>query len=202
VPAGACASPPTTPGPLFRALDRQADADGGRLVFEGDVRPAEAGIPIAGTVDIESFRLTRAPVLTRVLTLASLSGLAQAFSRGGIRFDRLTARLESRGQIVRLSELAARGPELGATASGSCDRAAGTVALDGTLVPSYWGLNTAAARVPLLGDLLTGVDRSGVQSIQFHVRGALANPAITIDPVTSLAPGVLRDLLKLVPGRR
>jgi hypothetical protein len=69
-------------------------------------------------------------------------------------------------------------------------------------VPSYFGLNTAASKIPLLGDLLTGTDREGIQAIQFHVTGPLADPKVSIDPATSLAPGVLRDLLKLIPGGR
>jgi hypothetical protein len=43
---------------------------------------------------------------------------------------------------------------------------------------------------------VTGGGREGVQVIDFQVRGTRADPAVTVNPLTSLAPGVLRDLLR------
>ena len=67
----------------------------------------------------------------------------------------------------------------------------------GTLVPSYYGLNAAGARVPVIGELLSGSQHAGIQAFDFTVQGPLASPQVRVDPITGLAPGLLRDI-----GRR
>ncbi|MBF0125667.1 MAG: AsmA-like C-terminal region-containing protein, partial [Magnetococcales bacterium] len=48
--------------------------------------------------------------------------------------------------------------------------------------------------VPLLGKLVTG-DRQTMVETQFDVTGSTQSPQVTIRPVTSFAPGLLRDII-------
>jgi hypothetical protein len=53
--------------------------------------------------------------------------------------------------------------------------------------------------IPLLGRLLTGVNREGIIAAQFSITGKLADPEITAQPLSVLTPGITRDLVKLLP---
>jgi hypothetical protein len=83
--------------------------------------------------------------------------------------------------------------------AGTVTPGGGAVDMNGSLVPSYYGLNTLAGRVPVIGRVITGGKQQGLQVFEFHVGGTTNDPKIRVDPVSSLAPGAVRDLLKLLP---
>jgi hypothetical protein len=183
---------------LFRAIGFDAGASGGRLRFEGVVPPGPA-LVIDGRVVASDFRLTRAPVLTRLLATASLSGLASTLTGSGLAVTQFAARVRHAAAVVTLDDGVLESPAFGMRFAGTAGGEGGAVDFRGSLVPSYYGLNTLAARVPVLGRVITGVKKQGLQVFEFTVRGTTAAPKIAVDPVSSLAPGAVRDLLKLLP---
>ena len=183
-------------GALARAAGHTADAEGGQLVFAGTADLDAPGVPFDGQIDVRNFTLTRSALLARIATLASLSGITNLLRGRGINFDRVTGGIGSRPDRVTITDGTVAGPSLGLTIAGTFDRRADTLALRGTVVPSYFGLNRAPGRVPILGRLATGGGREGVQVIDFQVRGTPASPDVSVNTLSSLAPGVLRDLLR------
>jgi uncharacterized protein YhdP len=186
-------------GALFRAIAPAAEATGGRLRYAGTVDLGGTGLPIDGRLELHDFRLLRSPVLARVAILASLSGIADLLQGRGIVFDRLDAGIASRGVTLTITEGVARGPSVNVLVAGTVDRAEWTASLHGTLVPSYYGLNAATGRVPVLGALIAGDERQGIEAFDFDVNGPVSEPQVTVH-LTSLAPGALRDLTRRVPG--
>ena len=172
---------------------------GGGLTFRGQVDLEAPGLPFSGDLAVRSFRLTKSPVMARLLQLSSLSGIQSTFSGEGLSFDALTAGIGYGADEVTFKDGVADGPSVRLVFSGKIDGASKNVAIDGTLVPSFYGLNTAAARVPLIGGLFTGSDGEGVIAIDFTVRGAPADPRISVKPLSSIAPGVLRSLARRMP---
>ena len=80
-------------------------------------------------------------------------------------------------------------------ASGTIDRGDWTTSLHGTLTPSYYGLNAAAGRVPLVAKVITG-EAGSVQAFEFKVSGPLAAPRVSVEPLRSIAPGALKDVTR------
>lgn len=179
-------------GTLLRALVAEGEVDGGALGFEGTVDLATADFPFQGHLTIDRFRLVQAPWLLRVATVASLGGLVDPLSRDGVAFDQLTADLAWHRPVLTLTDAAARGRTLSLTLAGTSDRDAGTLDLKGTLIPSYFGLNEAPGRIPVVGEMLTG---GALQAFAFEVTGPAADPKVSVNPLASLAPGALRKLL-------
>jgi hypothetical protein len=54
-------------------------------------------------------------------------------------------------------------------------------------------VNELLGLVPLVGEVLTGIDKTGLFTTQFSVRGNSDAPDVTVN-ASSLAPGLLRDL--------
>ena len=71
-----------------------------------------------------------------------------------------------------------------------------TIDLSGTIIPAYV-LNSIVGHLPVIGDILTGGDGEGVFAATYRAQGPLKDAAITVNPLTALAPGILRDLFKL-----
>ena len=187
-------------GALFRMLGPGADAVGGQLKYEGTGDMDVQGMSLDGRLELRDFTILRSPLLARIASLTSVSGIASALQGSGIAIRELRAGIASRGTTLTITDAVASGPSLSVLLSGTIERTGWTSALRGTFVPSYYGLNTAAARVPVLGKLATGGKGEGVHAFDFTVSGPVGAPQISVNPLSSIAPGVLRDLVRRAPG--
>ena len=68
----------------------------------------------------------------------------------------------------------------------------------GTLVPAYT-LNSVIGDIPLLG-LLVGGAGQGLFAANFRMYGPRDEPHVSVNPLSTLAPGVLRNLFLFSPG--
>ena len=184
-------------GEMLRALDIFDDAIGGEITILAvlDDQGAAAGA-VEGELKIKNFTLRKVPVLARILTVATLTGVFDLLSGEGLPFSRLVVPFIKRGEVLDIMDARAFGPAIGFTFKGRIDREAGTADLDGTLVPAY-ALNSIFGKIPIIGDLLVGGDEAGgVFAMNYKLSGALDDPKIVINPLSVLAPGFLRDLFK------
>jgi len=69
----------------------------------------------------------------------------------------------------------------------------GATNLHGTLVPFSF-FNSIINVIPLLGDGITGGEGQGVIAASYTVKGTLGEPDISVNPVSLLTPGFLRNL--------
>jgi len=186
-------------GATLRALDLTDSVEGGILTIGGRRIPKEGGeadTVFAGSAEMRGFRVVRAPALARLLAALSLPGLNNVLSSDGIGFDRLVAQYRLDGDVLSVSDARTSGGALGLTLAGSMDLAADQVDFEGTIVPLY-GVNQVIGAIPLLGDLLTGGEGQGVFAFTYGIEGPLDDPRVTVNPLSVLAPGFLRNLFFL-----
>ncbi|MFN3910756.1 DUF3971 domain-containing protein [Hyphomonas sp.] len=166
---------------------------GGTLEMTGTLEDGEA--PAQLMVEISGARMSNAPFLTQILSLASLRGLADTLSGDGVMFTRIDLPLKiSKGRYI-INGAKAQGPALGLTASGFIDSKSTGIEIDGVLVPSF-GMNSALGGIPILGDLVVGRDGEGVFSLTYGVRGTLEKASVSVNPLSALAPGVIRRIFE------
>jgi hypothetical protein len=183
-------------GLLLRAYGYE-DAKGGTLALEGTVGLGVDGLPFDGQLTAEHVRLLHAPFLVKAVTLASLRGLVDVGGEKAIDIDRVVATIAHRApSTIEIRDAVARGPEIGLTVAGKIDHAAGTIDLEGTLVPSYYMLNEGVSKIPVVGGVLGKVTGGAVQAVTFTARGPRADPVVAVQPLSSLAPGVVREWLR------
>ena len=65
--------------------------------------------------------------------------------------------------------------------------------LDGTIVPLY-GVNWTIGQIPIIGQLLRGSKGEGAFAVTYGMRGPVGEPEISVNPLSALAPGFLREL--------
>jgi hypothetical protein len=66
------------------------------------------------------------------------------------------------------------------------------------VAPAY-ALNAILGQVPLIGPLLGGGSQ-GLFAANFALSGATADPKVSVNPLSALAPGVLRQLFAPIVG--
>ena len=104
-----------------------------------------------------------------------------------VDFDKSPGRVVLRDGVVR-------GPVLGATIDGSVDYNRDELQLRGTLVPLY-GPNNLLGQLPIVG-LFLGGEKEGLVGITYEVVGKPGNPVLRINPISALAPGMLRKVFE------
>ena len=181
-------------GETLRVSPSKSRVAGGTLLIRG-LRPTPDA-PLSGNFLASRFRVSRAPLLARVLQVASLSGIVDALARKGLAFDAFEGDFVYREGRLTLSKASAHGSSVGVTANGVIDFNDDTATLGGTLVPAY-SLNRAIGKIPVIGSLLTGGAQEGVFAATYRAVGSLEQPKVTVNPLSALAPGFLRNLFGL-----
>lgn len=166
---------------------------GGQLKMTGTLE--HDGKPAAIQLQVTDARMSNAPFLTQILSLASLRGLADTLSGEGVTFSRIDVPLKVMGGRYVVEGAKAQGPALGLTANGFIDTKSSDIEIDGVLVPSF-GVNSALGGIPILGDLVVGRDGEGVFSLTYGVRGKLEKANVSVNPLSALAPGVIRRVFE------
>jgi hypothetical protein len=182
---------------LFRAIGIYANGRGGRLNMGGTIDLAHAPHAFDSHVEIADFTVTEAPTLARILTLASLSGIQEAFMREGVRFSRITARLSGNTGTIDIGDLLAVGDSIGLALAGRVDHADDLVNLTGSIVPAYYGVNATLGKIPVLRDIFSGQHGLGVLGIDFSVSGSLGQPQVSVHPLQSLTPSIVQRFTNL-----
>ena len=144
------------------------------------------------TINLEEFNVIEAPAAVRAFSVLGLAGLYTLVEGDGTHFTRGQATISTTGDRHDIIDLKASGGAVGLTMVGSYNSATRQVDVSGNLVPVNQFSKIVGA-VPLLGDLLAGVDNAGIFTTQFNVTGSIDDPETSVN-AASLVPGVLRDL--------
>ena len=166
-------------GGTFR-LDTTLDQSGSRLGAEGDLK-------------IRNFTMWGAPTIARIASLASISGLSNALSGRGVPVTRLVVPFRLRNDVVTVDTARLVGSDIGVRADGTIDMARNQIDLRGTVAPLYM-INRTLGRIPIIGSLMSGSRSDALLAAGFSVRGALDQPQVSVNPLSALVPGFIRDL--------
>lgn len=91
------------------------------------------------------------------------------------------------------------GRAMGLTVQGTIEGPDDTAELTGTLVPIA-SVNRLFESIPLIGEIVTG-GGGGLFAFTYAVHGPMDNPSVTLNPLSVLAPGFLRNLFRWqLPG--
>jgi len=181
-------------GEALAALGVYENMIGGKLLIEAEIDDRQPMSPIEGRLSVSEYRIIRAPILARLLSIMAVTGIPESLQGQGLRFSVLEVPFHHLGGVLTLKDARASGPSLGFTAKGRMFLNADVLELEGTVVPAYL-LNSILGHIPLLGNLLTGGERGGgVFAANYSMSGPFADPAVTINPLSALTPGILRNL--------
>jgi hypothetical protein len=186
-------------GEAFRAFDIYENAVDGILDIVGEYDDTQPASPLKGELSVRDFRVRNAPVLARLVTALTLTGLPELLRGEGLGFSELRMPFNVHRGVVTLDDARATGA-LGFTASGTIDRRQNVVDIEGTAVPAYV-VNAALGKIPLIGGLFTGGEAGGgVFAATYTVKGDVENPDVSINPLSVLAPGFVRRLFGIFGG--
>ena len=148
-------------------------------------------------LNIYDFKLKELPALTKILTLASLQGIADLLTGEGIRFNEFEMNFNKKNNLTTIDEIYAIGPAISILMKGYVEDDK-LVSLRGTLVPATT-LNKVIGSIPLLGDILVGKKvGEGVFGVSFKIKGPPKDLKTTVNPIKTLTPRFITRTLEKI----
>lgn len=186
---------------------------GSLLAFVDIYRKMESGVLSAnvqlgqnradGTVSIRDFFVKGEPTMRQLM---AQGGTMRSDDRGNWRFDpdlvrvgRLQAGFSWASGRLSVTEGVMSGPEIGLTFDGFADFPRDRVDLAGSYVPAY-ALNSLLSNIPVLGFVIAGGQHEGIFALSYRVTGSFSEPVVSVNPLSALAPGMIRKIMGVLDG--
>ena len=181
------------PKPLIRRYNFIKGFEGGYLDFYSSKKGGVSN----SVLIIDNFKVKEVPIFAKLLSLASLQGIADLLTGEGIRFTDFELNFSNKKGLITIEEMYAIGPAVSILMEGYIETKK-LVSLKGTLVPATT-INRSIASIPLLGKILIG-DKvgEGVFGVSFKIKGPPKNLKTLVNPIKTLTPRfITRTLEKL-----
>lgn len=172
-------------GAVVDAMNVTTQLKGGQLQMDLQQNVAKNGY--AGRVLINDFRLIEMPVFAQLLSAISVVGLLEQLGKEGIQFDELDASFSFDPDEVRMQDSSAFGASIGLSARGIVNRSNQSYDFDGVVSPLYL-VNVVGAPLTRKGE--------GLMGMTFGVKGQGKQSNVSVNPLSMLLPGPLRDLFR------
>ncbi|MBC8300158.1 MAG: hypothetical protein H8E55_30820, partial [Pelagibacterales bacterium] len=181
------------PKPLIKRYDFIKGFEEGYLNFNSIKKDGVSN----SVLIIDNFKVKEVPVFAKLLSLASLQGIADLLTGEGIRFTDFEMRYSSQKGLTEIEEMYAIGPAISILMDGYIESKK-LVSLRGTLVPATT-INRSIASIPLLGKILIG-DKTGegVFGVSFKIKGPPKNLTTTVNPIKTLTPRFITRTLEKI----
>ena len=179
--------------PIVKRYDFIKGFEGGNLDFYSENKNGKS----TSTLKVFDFKLQELPALTKLLTLASLQGIADTLTGEGIRFNELEMNFTAENKLMTIDELYAIGPAISVLMNGYIEKDK-LVSLRGTLVPATT-LNKTIGSIPFLGKILVGSKiGEGVFGVSFKIKGPPNNLETKVNPIKTLTPRFITRTLEKI----
>ena len=181
------------PKPLIKRYDFIKGFEEGLLVYYSVKKDKISN----GLLTIEKFKVKKVPAFAKLLTLASLQGIADLLTGEGIRFTDFEMKFSNKKDLTTIEEMYAIGPAVSILMEGYIESKK-IVSLRGTLVPATT-INKSIASIPLLGNILIGKKTGeGVFGVSFKIKGKPEDLKTTVNPVKTLTPRFITRTLEKI----
>ena len=165
----------------------------GQLIYES----SEFERKSISNLKINDFKVQEVPLLAKLLTLASLQGIADILTGEGIRFTDFEMDYETLGNTTKIKEMYAIGPAISLMMEGYIVKNDLT-SLRGTLVPATT-VNKTISKIPMLGEILVGKKiGEGVFGVSFKIKGPPKKLKTTVNPIKTLTPRFITRTLEKI----
>jgi hypothetical protein len=172
-------------GRLLAAANVMQQARGGQMDLE--LVPVGSGGAFDGKLKVADARITNAPAIAALLNSISVVGLINELNGDGIYFSEIAADFRLTPSRITLREAAAVGASMGLSMDGVFVPDTGQLQMQGVISPIFM-LNSIGSVLTRRGEGLFGFN--------YSISGTARDPQVFVNPLTALAPGMLRNLFR------
>ncbi|MBN8828001.1 MAG: hypothetical protein J0H68_04780 [Sphingobacteriia bacterium] len=149
-----------------------------------------------GNVEAKNFMVLNNSVLFTILRLTSISGLMNMKADNGISFSSFAGEMEFNepDRTIFLDNAYGKSDSLVISVEGNYNLITTETDFKGVLTPDLY-FNNLVSEIPVIS-ALTGNKSKGVFGVTYNIRGNTSNRKISVNPLSILTPGFLRNIIK------
>ncbi len=155
--------------------------------FELLLQPVGTGGAFDGRLRLRDTSVVDAPAMAALLNAVSIVGLFNAEGGDSLFFTDVNADFRLSPRQITLRQGSAEGPSLGLSMDGVYATDSGALQMQGVITPVYL-LNG-------IGSIFTRPGE-GLFAFNYSIGGTVRQPRVSVNPLTALAPGGMRDLFR------
>ena len=145
-------------------------------------------------ININNFYLKEMPILTNILSIASLTGALDILEGKGIFFKEAYLKYELYKNELKIIECYGTGPSLGFIIEGRVG-SDDFISLKGNLAPANM-INNIVRGIPVIGKVLSGKKGDGIFGASFKIKGN-KDLQTEVNPIKTLTPRFIQRLLSV-----
>ena len=149
--------------------------------------PVGTGGAFDGKLNVQNVTIRDAPTMAALLNSISVVGLINELNGDGIYFSDVSADFRLAPSRITLRQASATGASIGLSMDGVFEPGSGRLDMEGVISPVYM-LNA-------IGSVLTRPGE-GLFGFNYSITGTAQAPDVFVNPLTALAPGMLRNLFR------
>ncbi|WP_282060007.1 AsmA-like C-terminal region-containing protein [Roseobacter litoralis] len=149
--------------------------------------PVGTGGAFDGKLNVQNITVRDAPTMAALLNSISIVGLINQLNGDGIYFSDVSADFRLAPSRITLRQASATGASIGLSMDGVFYPASGQIDMEGVISPVYM-LNAIGSVLSRPGEGLFGFN--------YSITGTAQSPDVFVNPLTALAPGILRNLFR------
>jgi len=181
------------PKPLIKRYDFIKGFEEGFLVYYSIKKDGISN----SLLTIDNFKVNEVPTFAKLLSLASLQGMADLLTGEGMRFTDFEMKFSNKKNLTTIDEIFVIGPVVSILMDGYIEKNK-QISLRGTLVPATT-INKSIALIPILGNILVGKKTGeGVFGVSFKIKGAPKDLQTTVNPIKTLTPRFITRTLEKI----
>jgi hypothetical protein len=183
-------------GKLLKGINITKYIDGGTLRLEGYLdKYNNKTFTMQNSLSIKGFRIKNAPIVARILNLASLNGLLSIFTGKGVFFNLFDANFVFTGNKAIFAKSIVEGQAMAIEFEGEINLNNDKMDLIGSLMPFNF-INMILRMIPGVGPIFVGNRGEGLLMVDFRMKGDLQNPTISVNPMSFFTPYTLKKIFK------
>ncbi|MBQ9034382.1 MAG: AsmA-like C-terminal domain-containing protein [Alphaproteobacteria bacterium] len=144
-----------------------------------------------GHATVRDFSIRNAPVVARLLSVASFTGMLDLLTGEGLTFTHFHAPFEYQYKTLKLKHAKAEGNVVGITTIGTYNRDTDNINMHGVMAPAY-SLNRLLGKIPVVGNLLSGKDGT-IFAADYKIDGSVDDPQVDINSLSILSPNSMKE---------
>ncbi|MBF0445322.1 MAG: AsmA-like C-terminal domain-containing protein [Magnetococcales bacterium] len=160
-----------------------------------------------GQIKLHGGSFAKLEFISTILGLFSLKDLPQLvvgdrpdLDTQGFTYNSLQGELVFENSVLRTNAMELDGPAMKVVLSGMVDLPEDRINLLIGIRPLQ-NLDEIVSKIPVLGTILTG-SRGAVLESQFLVNGKLSKPEVEVRPLSTLTPGIIRDIINTPAAKK
>lgn len=175
-------------GSTLKVLRLYDNMVGGTLKIEAR---RDANKKFIGHAGVHNFSIQNAPIMAKLLSVASFTGMLDLLKGDGLTFTHFNAPFEYHYKTLKLNHAKAEGNVVGITSIGTYNRAKDKIDLHGVIAPAY-SLNRFLGKIPLVGDLLASKDGT-IFAADYKINGSSDDAEVDINSLSILSPNSMKE---------